>query len=149
MILKQCLLKIDHMRDRCRYARNIYKFCDDCRQFFVHNSHSTHFFPLDLRGVLVRHVNNFLLLVEGEPDRIRRFLTRMRTENVDVDSKGVPCRERMMDVISEREFEGEFSFRAFQELPQALTIDALLASVEAQCANNGPAVRAMIADCFA
>ncbi|PSC73020.1 RWD domain-containing 3 [Micractinium conductrix] len=41
-----------------------------------------------------------LILLEGPAPAVKEFVFRLRTRNVDVDSKGRPCRERMMAEIA-------------------------------------------------
>jgi hypothetical protein len=85
------LLRLDHMHDPGLYRRTLRRWAGELR----------------LAGRLLlcgggsgRRAAILLLLLRGEEAAVREFVLRMRTRNVDVDSKGRPCRERMMDVLS-------------------------------------------------
>lgn len=84
------LLRLDHMHDPRLYRRTLRRWAAELR----------------LSGRLLvsggggeRRAAILLLLLHGEEAAVRDFVLRMRTRNVDVDSKGRPCRERMMDVL--------------------------------------------------
>jgi hypothetical protein len=47
-------------------------------------------------------VENVFIVVGGDGDGVQKFLTRLRTEFVDVDSKGNKCRERQSTVLCRR-----------------------------------------------
>jgi hypothetical protein len=81
------LMHIDHMRCKASYTRTI---VDWTRQ-------------LDLVGRLIFHNGQQLivLIVQGASHDVKECLTRLRTCNVDVDSRGRSCKERMMSVISD------------------------------------------------
>ncbi|KAL4441893.1 hypothetical protein ABPG77_003809 [Micractinium sp. CCAP 211/92] len=42
-----------------------------------------------------------LILLEGPASDVKEFVVRLRTRNVDVDSRGRPCRERMMSILAQ------------------------------------------------
>ncbi|KAI7837367.1 hypothetical protein COHA_008806 [Chlorella ohadii] len=81
-----CLLKLDHMHSRSSYSRLIRRWAAE----------------LGLGGRLLFCGSSpiILILLGGAADGLKEFLLRMRTRNVDVDSKGRPCRERMMTVLA-------------------------------------------------
>ena len=47
-------------------------------------------------------VENVFVVVGGDGDDVQKFLARLRTEYVDVDSKGNKCRERQSTVLCRR-----------------------------------------------
>ncbi|GFR49064.1 hypothetical protein Agub_g11090, partial [Astrephomene gubernaculifera] len=81
--LQVLLLKLDHMHSRALYVRTITAWARELR----------------LTGRLIFQGNLILVLLEGEADAVRQYLVRHRTENVDVDSRGRKCKERMLQVI--------------------------------------------------
>jgi hypothetical protein len=42
-----------------------------------------------------------VIAIVGDTNQVGQFLKRWRTSRVDVDSKGKPCLERMMTVLTE------------------------------------------------
>jgi hypothetical protein len=84
------LLKLDHMRQKKSYSQII----------------STWTFDLNLEGGLYFCPPRLILiLLSGSSDSCREYLRRHRTQTVDVDSSGRKCKERMMDVLWEGDFE--------------------------------------------
>jgi hypothetical protein len=47
-------------------------------------------------------VENVFVVVGGDGDDVQKFLARLRTEFIDVDSKGNKCRERQSTVLCRR-----------------------------------------------
>ena len=76
------LLKLDHMRNKSRYIKTITNWVGE----------------LKLNGRIFVGYMIFILLT-GEADDVREYLRRHKTCNVDVDSSGKPCKERMMNVL--------------------------------------------------
>ena len=77
------LLKIDHMRSKNRYIKTITRWINE----------------LNLTGRLFL-LNAFIfLLLTGEASDVKEYLRKHKTCNVDVDSSGKPCKERMMNVL--------------------------------------------------
>ena len=77
------LLKLDHMRNKNRYIKTITRWVDElklCGRIF-------------LAGYLI------FILLTGAAEDVREYLRRHKTCNVDVDSSGKPCKERMMNVL--------------------------------------------------
>ncbi|GFH57426.1 hypothetical protein CTEN210_13902 [Chaetoceros tenuissimus] len=88
------MVHVDHMNDRKGYEKWIQKACKStgCKELIVRcrkhqSSHNT-------RMAIV-------VCIFGEEDSVKQVLKRWRISRVDVDSKGVPCLERMMKVIVE------------------------------------------------
>lgn len=81
------LLKLDHMRNKNRYIKTITRWVDELkmngRVFFV--------------GYLI------FILLTGETENVRDYLRRHKTCNVDIDSSGKPCKERMMNVLTQEQ----------------------------------------------
>lgn len=77
------LLKLDHMRNKSRYIKTIARW--------VHE--------LNLNGRLFFVNYLIFILLTGETGNVREYLRRHKTCNVDVDSSGKPCKERMINVL--------------------------------------------------
>ena len=93
--LSKCvLLKLDHMRSKQKYRKLIVKFANE----FV------------LSGRLLFYGKMIWIILYGKSENIREYLKWHKTGNVDVDSSGKPCKERMMTVLLEKE----------QELPEEM-----------------------------
>ncbi|CAN0029835.1 unnamed protein product, partial [Heterosigma akashiwo] len=83
------VLYLDHMRDEKLYTRKLSGWAQD----------------LGLTGAVVFKAGskrNVHIFIEGSDGGLKAFMKRLRTENVDVDSKGRSCRERMMSVVAEK-----------------------------------------------
>ena len=78
---------LDHMRDRSGYTRLLEAWC----------------LELGVSGRLVDPADTAGLLVvaAGPREAVGKLLVRWRTRSVDVDSRGRPCKERMMKVLYE------------------------------------------------
>ncbi|XP_032776473.2 RWD domain-containing protein 3 isoform X2 [Daphnia magna] len=61
------------------------------------------FRELDLHGVLISYRRWIFLMVSGEKNNLQLYLKRHRTQNVDIDSVGRPCKERMLTVLGQVE----------------------------------------------
>ena len=84
------LIKLDHMRNSTRYIKTITHWIEE----------------LDIGGVMFFSGRLILLLVEGDSGDVEEYLRRHKTCNVDVDSSGNPCKERMMRIITQEQFSG-------------------------------------------
>lgn len=112
--LALALLRLDHMRNKGAYTRTIKAWAKE----------------LGLTGRLVFQGLLILIVLEGESSDVAQYILRQRTQVVDLDSHGRKCRERMMDVLMQR----DCSRRAFDEfrdveLCSAAEVAALLSSV--------------------
>ncbi|KAF5842056.1 hypothetical protein DUNSADRAFT_9625 [Dunaliella salina] len=76
------LLRLDHMHSRAIYCRTVSKWASD----------------LGLTGRIIFKDRLILILLEGEEQHVKQYLVCHRTQNVDIDSRGRKCRERMMTV---------------------------------------------------
>lgn len=79
------LLLLDHVRAKRPYIRTVSKWVQE----------------LGLRGAFIFQWKLILLLLQGQTEDITEYLSRHRTQCIDVDSKGRKCKERMMSVIAE------------------------------------------------
>ncbi|KAL8604683.1 hypothetical protein ACOMHN_017642 [Nucella lapillus] len=77
------LLHLDHMRAKTQYVKLIKKWAAD----------------LSLNGCLVFCQRLILIVLQGPSFAIKEYTVRQRTGIVDVDSKGRPCKERMLSVL--------------------------------------------------
>lgn len=94
------VIEIDHMRNFKGYSSLLRCWASE----------------LDLSGRLLAKGDsqkNLLLVLLGDSARLREFEKRLRTEKVDVDSRGKPCKEKMQRVLGrwpseEVDFGGRF-----------------------------------------
>ncbi len=88
------ILQIDHIRDARVYQKTVSRWVGD----------------LELRGRFIICPGRILLVLEGSADDLKSYEKRHRTQIVDVDSRGRPCKEKMLTVIfKERLREGTFT----------------------------------------
>ena len=78
------LLVLDHMRNRTRYVKFLSSWAQE----------------LDIKGFLFFTGHLILLLLEGVHGDVKEYLRRHKSCNVDVDSSGKPCKEKMMTVLT-------------------------------------------------
>lgn len=81
------LIKLDHMRNKPRYLKLISRWVEE----------------LTLNGRIFFLGNLIFILITGECENVKKYLCRHKTCNVDVDSSGKPCKERMMNVLMQQE----------------------------------------------
>ena len=81
------VLKFDHMRSRKKYLKTISKWIKE----------------FNLNGFILFWEKTIIEIIEGFKSDINKYLKRLRTCTVDVDSAGKVCKERMMDVLCEME----------------------------------------------
>ncbi|XP_068677416.1 RWD domain-containing protein 3-like [Montipora foliosa] len=84
---KIILLKLDHMRNKTRYVKFISSWAKE----------------LELHGRIFFLGHFIFILMTGESENVKEYLHRHKTCNVDVDSSGRPCKERMMNVLFQQE----------------------------------------------
>ena len=124
------VVRVDHMNDSKGYVRTLQKWCSnlglDARLFWSepngvasaasdatsrpHKSWTSEDVDGEpesaARGVVGPpsggRVENVFIVVGGDGYGVQKFLTRLRTEFVDVDSKGNKCRERQSTVLCRR-----------------------------------------------
>nr|XP_053637037.1 RWD domain-containing protein 3-like [Cherax quadricarinatus] len=78
-----CVLHLDHMRNKTKYLKTIKSWCED----------------LDLFGQIIFYLRWIFIILQGTEENIKMYLQRNRTQFVDVDSSGKPCKERMLSVL--------------------------------------------------
>ena len=118
------VVRVDHMNDSKGYVRTLQKWCAnlglDARLFWSDpngaassSRHATWTSEdrdgepeMSARGVVGPppggRVENVFVVVGGDGDGVQKFLARLRTEFVDVDSRGNKCRERQSTVLCHR-----------------------------------------------
>ncbi|CAH1776001.1 unnamed protein product [Owenia fusiformis] len=94
------LLSLDHMRSKTKYIKTIKKWVDQ----------------LGLQGRLIFQGKLILILLQGHKESIKEYLTLQRTVNVDVDSKGRSCKEKMMKILHEEETKSPPSLCGFDSM---------------------------------
>jgi hypothetical protein len=77
------LYRIDHMHDRRGYTRNIARLAADAG-------------VTACRVVSAARPRGILIALAGSRAAVARWAASMRTQNVDVDARGSPCRERLL-----------------------------------------------------
>ena len=77
------LLRLDHMRNKSRYTRTIARWVDE----------------LKLSGRIFFAGYLIFLLLTGTAESVKEYLRRHKTCNVDFDSSGKPCKEKMMNIL--------------------------------------------------
>ena len=90
------LIKLDHMRNKPRYVKLISRWVEE----------------LTLYGRIFFLGHLIFFLIAGECENVKKYLCRHKTCNVDVDSSGKPCKERMMNVLVQQESSSN-NFRIF------------------------------------
>ncbi|KAL3869124.1 hypothetical protein ACJMK2_041860 [Sinanodonta woodiana] len=83
------LLHLDHMRSKNRYIKTITKWTEN----------------LNLTGRLIFFERLILIVLQGHHHDIKEYVNRQRSVNVDVDSRGQSCKERMLSVLSEQKMQ--------------------------------------------
>ena len=71
------------MRNKSRYTRTIARWVDE----------------LKLSGRIFFAGYLIFLLLTGTAESVKEYLRRHKTCNVDVDSSGKPCKEKMMNIL--------------------------------------------------
>ncbi|CAF1075553.1 unnamed protein product [Didymodactylos carnosus] len=77
------LMKIDHMRSSKIYMKHLQDW--------------TNLFELTGRVLHIPH--SIFILVEGTNEKIKSFVIKLKTHTVDIDSRGRPCKERLLSHI--------------------------------------------------
>lgn len=89
------VVKIDHMNDSVGYLKLLRKFCESSGV----GARVLHAEPPEGAG---KRVEGVFVALSGSNDGIKTFISRLRTEFVDVDAKGVKCRERKATTLCHR-----------------------------------------------
>merc|ERR1712227_554433 len=100
------VVKIDHMRKSGPYMKTLENWSE---QFA-------------LTSVLVISKDQgLILLVEGDKCNISKFLLNWKTTNIDVDSHGKPCKEKMMQILL-REKHGNLDYYLKEITKECFTV---------------------------
>ncbi|CAF0980132.1 unnamed protein product [Adineta ricciae] len=83
--LKSTLMSIDHMRSPNVYMKRLHQWADQ----------------LLLTGRVLVIPHHIFILIEGTNEDIKQFIVKLRTETVDIDSRGRPCKERLLTQLAE------------------------------------------------
>ena len=83
------LLHVDHMNDHQGYIKLLRKWHVEL------DMHGCILFPVNARP-RPRHI---FVVIDAEACASQEFLKRLRTENVDVNIRGAPCKERQSSVV--------------------------------------------------
>ena len=81
------VLKLDHMRNRQKYLKQLKKWCGEL--------------GVGASVFILRDVKYVIVLV-GEKGCVDQYLVNWKTQCVDVDSKGKPCKEKLMTILISR-----------------------------------------------
>ena len=95
--LTQCVVRIDHMNDSKNYMKALKKWCEQlglAARVFYREAGTT-----KASG----RVEAIVVVLEGPDDAVSGWLTRLRSEYVDVDGRGTKCKERKSTVMCRRE----------------------------------------------
>ncbi|CAL4059457.1 unnamed protein product [Meganyctiphanes norvegica] len=77
------ILQLDHMRLKNRYKKTIQSWCNE----------------LNLVGCLIFCLKWIFIILNGEEVDIKTYIQRNKTQCVDVDSAGRPCKERLLSIL--------------------------------------------------
>ncbi|KAK6178780.1 hypothetical protein SNE40_011289 [Patella caerulea] len=92
------LIHLDHMRARTSYIKLIKKWTNE----------------LNLCGRLIFFKRLILLLLIGSSYHLKEYIIRNRRKNVDVDSRGQSCKERMLSILCEQPWDKQVIFHEFE-----------------------------------
>lgn len=104
------VVRIDHMNDSKGYTKTLQKWSQqlglDVRMFYERSpkaASGAETGALDKVGPpTAGRVEGVYVVLGGDGESIQSFLTRLRTEFVDVDAKGAKCKERKSTVMCRR-----------------------------------------------
>jgi hypothetical protein len=82
-----CVVSVDHMHNRKLYLKHLNSWCGG----------------LEACTVITSELHYILVVLVGRSIEVEKFLQSWKTQNVDVDSRGRPCKERMMTVLCKEE----------------------------------------------
>ena len=116
---EECILKIDHMNDADGYKKTLRGWAR----------------ALALSGRLLfansgKRVHGVFVVLHGAPSSVGGFLQRLRTETVDVDRSGRPCKERQSTVLARRPLADRPPLEGYEEEEYEDTDGALDAALE-------------------
>ena len=84
-----CVAKLDHMRNEQKYLKLLSSWAKE----------------LDIYGKILHTGSHaiYVIITGTSASSVNEFLKQWRTQNVDVDSKGRPCKEKLLRVVCQRE----------------------------------------------
>mmetsp|Transcript_19790 Transcript_19790/g.27820 ORF Transcript_19790/g.27820 Transcript_19790/m.27820 type:complete len:506 (+) Transcript_19790:39-1556(+) len=87
------MVHIDHMNDHKGYEKWLHKACKGagCYDPIIFLS----------GDIYDNKRKNIIICIFGDKGNVKKIMKRWRSSRVDVDSKGIPCLERMMSVVFE------------------------------------------------
>ena len=80
--LTQWIIKVDHIRNLSRYKKHLSCFAS----------------RTNVKCLLFLAPRKICFVLEGELENVKTYMKLYKSEHVDVDSKGKPCKERMSNV---------------------------------------------------
>ena len=80
------LLQLDHMRCKQRYLKHLNSFANELNVF----------------GFVFFACSFIFILVNGAEKSIKKFIVKIKSEKVDVNSSGQPCKEKLMKIIGNK-----------------------------------------------
>ena len=89
---EECVIFIDHMNDAPGYTKQLRKWSE---QLGLDGGRLLHTTPAKPSSTRREHI---ICVLHGNPDATKAFLQRLRTQMVDVDRSGRPCKERQATV---------------------------------------------------
>jgi len=96
------LIEIDHMRNQTKYVKYLQAWAS---QLSI--------------SLLILHLEflskHWILLNYTEDNELKQFMKNLKTQNVDVDSKGKPCKERLSTILCSRSSLTNFLKENFKE----------------------------------
>ena len=88
------VIRIEHMNDSSKYVKTLSKWSES----FSLTAHVIWRSSSDSKKR--KRKEGIYVILRGEKENTKRFLTLLRTEKVDVDSRGVKCKEKKSTVVS-------------------------------------------------
>ena len=82
-----CVARLDHMRNEQKYFKLLNSWAKE----------------LAIAGKLFKIAHHSIIVVLlGENRSLNEFLKRWRSQNVDIDSRGHPCKEKMLTILCQQ-----------------------------------------------
>ena len=104
------VVKIDHMRNSSNYLKTL----EDWTEQF------------DLTGaVVISKEEGIIFMLEGDKYGVSKFLQSWKSVNIDVDSRGRPCKEKMLQILHRKKTENLLLFPIFKEKFSFIKVDKL------------------------
>jgi len=104
------IVKIDHMRNSSNYVKTL----EDWTEQFA------------LTGALIiSKQDGIVLMMEGEKYGVSKFIQNWKSVNIDVDSRGKPCKEKMIQILFRGKTDNLLLAPILEEKFSFLKIDSL------------------------